>query len=142
MSTELTVYYDGNCPFCAAEMARLRGWNRANKLAFVDVAEPGFDPAFLGVTMADLDRELHSRTADGKVLVGIDSMLSAYTLVGKAWMVLPLRVRPLRPVLSAMYRFFARNRYKFSAMLGYKPVTRCEGNVCTPGNPFLHRRGS
>jgi predicted DCC family thiol-disulfide oxidoreductase YuxK len=139
MSTELTVYFDGNCPFCAAEMARLRNWNHAGRLGFVDIAEPGFDPAVLGVTMADLDRELHSRTAEGTVLVGIDSMLRAYTLVGKAWMVLPLRVRPLRPMLAWLYRNFARNRYRFSALMGYKPVQRCDGTVCRPGNPFLPR---
>jgi len=139
MTTELTVYYDGNCPFCAAEMARLRSWNQTGRLGFVDIAAPGFDPAFLGVTMADLDRELHSRTADGTILVGIDSMLRAYTLVGRGWMVLPLRVRPLRPVLSWLYRNFARNRYRFSALMGYKPVRRCDGHVCRPGNPFLHR---
>jgi predicted DCC family thiol-disulfide oxidoreductase YuxK len=139
MGIELTVYYDGNCPFCAAEMNRLRSWNSAGKLVFVDIAEPEFDPGTLGVAMADLDRELHSRASDGTVLTGIDSMQRAYTLVGRAWMVLPLRVTMLRPLLSYLYLGFARNRYRFSRLMGYAPVRRCDANVCRPGNPFLHR---
>lgn len=136
----LTLFYDGNCPFCTAEMARLRSWDRSAKLAFVDIAQPGFDPASLGVSMADLNRELHSQTASGAVLVGIDSMLTAYTLVGKAWMVLPLRVTWLRPTLAKWYRAFARNRYRISRWLGYKPVPHCDGNVCRAENPFLKLR--
>jgi hypothetical protein len=37
--------------------------------------------------MAALNRESHARTADGGLLVGIDSLLAAYTLVGRAWLV-------------------------------------------------------
>ncbi|MES2102624.1 MAG: DUF393 domain-containing protein [Pseudomonadota bacterium] len=134
---QLTVYFDGNCPFCAAEMARLRRWNNRELLAFIDIAEPGFDPAPLGVDMAALDRELHSRTAQGDILVGIDSMLAAYTLAGKAWLVLPLRVKALRPLLVNLYRAFARNRYRFSRWMGYQAVAHCEAGVCRSEHPFL-----
>lgn len=137
---ELTLYYDGNCPFCLAEMRRLMGWNSAGRLGFVDISMPDFDPELLGVDMAALDRELHSRTADGRLLVGIDSMLTAYTLVGRAWIVLPLRVRVLRPLLACLYRGFARNRYRLSRWMGYKPVSQCESGVCQPVNPFFRGR--
>lgn len=142
MSTtaELTLYYDGNCPFCLAEMRRLMRWNRAGRLDFVDISTADFDPAPLGVDMAALDRELHSRTADGRLLVGIDSMLAAYTLAGRAWLVLPLRVRILRPLLAGLYRGFARNRYRFSRWMGYKPAGHCEKGVCQPVNPFFRGR--
>lgn len=137
---ELTLYYDGNCPFCLAEMRRLMRWNSAGRLGFVDISMPDFDPELLGVDMAALDRELHSRTADGRLLVGIDSMLTAYTLVGRAWIVLPLRVRVLRPLLACLYRGFARNRYRLSRWMGYKPASQCESDVCQPVNPFFRGR--
>jgi predicted DCC family thiol-disulfide oxidoreductase YuxK len=138
-STELTLYFDGNCPFCATEMARLRSWNRAGKLSFIDIADPGFEPSFLGVDAAALNRELHSRTSSGEILVGIDSMLAAYTLVGKGWLVFPLRVKLLRPLLAWMYRAFARNRYRFSRWMEYKVVERCVSGACHIGNPFIGR---
>jgi predicted DCC family thiol-disulfide oxidoreductase YuxK len=135
----LTLYFDGKCPFCTTEMGRLERWDRDHRLAFVDIATPGFDPAPLGADMAALNREMHSQAADGKVLVGIDSMIAAYSLVGRGWMVLPLRVPLLRPALAGLYRAFARNRYTMSRVLGYKgkagPV--CSGGVCQRQNPFL-----
>ena len=137
MSAALTLYFDGRCPFCKAEMARLGGWNAAARLDFVDITGAGFDPAFLGVDMAALNRELHSRTDAGRVLVGIDSMLAAYTLVGRGWMVLPLRVPLLRPPLAFLYRGFARHRYAISRWLGYKAAAPCADGVCELGNPFM-----
>lgn len=139
-TAQLTLYYDGNCPFCLAEMRRLRGWDKAGHLAFIDIAEPDFNPTPLSVTMAALNLQLHAKTTDGKLTVGIDSMLAAYTLVGKAALVWPLRVRLLRPMLSYLYRQFARNRYRVSAWLGYAPVPRCTANQCQAGNPFLRER--
>ena len=134
--TALTLYYDGNCPFCSSEMQRLRTWDKAGRLAFVDIALAGFDPGLLGASMAQLNRELYSLRADGRVLVGIDSMLAAYTLAGRAWLVLPLRVPGLRQVCGLLYRRFARNRYLMSRLLGYRaPV--CADGACQMRNPFF-----
>ncbi len=136
-SAQLVLYFDGKCPFCAAEMRRLSEWDTQRRLAFVDIAEPGFDPSSLGVDMTALNRELHSRTPDGRILIGIDSMLAAYTLVGRGWLVWPLRVPGLRSVLARLYRSFARNRYTLSDVLGYRSEQACDGSTCSVGNPFL-----
>jgi hypothetical protein len=69
----LTLYYDGLCPFCVRSMGQLKNWDTAARLAFVDIAAPGFDPAPLGADMAALNREVHALTRDGKVLAGIDT---------------------------------------------------------------------
>lgn len=125
----LTLYFDGRCPFCATEMARLRRWDSVRRLAFVDIAAPGFDPAALGVGMDALNREMHAMTPEGRLLVGTESILAAYTLVGRSWLVWPLRVPGLRSALAALYRWFARNRYRISALLGYR-LPACEDGVC------------
>ncbi len=136
---QLTLYYDGKCPFCTREMTRLASWNKAGQLAFVDIAQPGFDPTPLGRNMDELNREMHSVTSDGKVLAGIDSMLAAYPLAGRGALVWPLRVPLLRPLLASMYRLFARHRYTMSRWLGYKAMP-CADGVCGVGNPFLRER--
>jgi predicted DCC family thiol-disulfide oxidoreductase YuxK len=141
MTPSLTLYFDGLCPFCVKSMHKLMAWNTAGHLAFVDIARPGFDPSALGVDMAALNRELHAETPDGQVLVGIDSMLAAYTLVGRGWRVSPLRVRLLRPALAASYRWFARHRYGISKRLGYRLPPACDGDTCSIGNPFMKRQG-
>lgn len=131
----LTLYYDGACPFCAASMARLREWNRHGALAFSDIRAEGFDPAPLGVTMAALDRELHGTTAAGRLLVGVDCIEAAYTLAGQGWRVLLLRIKPLRPVLAALYRKFALHRYRISGWLGYTVDSPCKDGVCRVERP-------
>ena len=135
MSLALTLYYDGRCPFCIAAMRRLRQWDTAGRLAFTDIAAPGFDPAPLGADLAALNRELVARTGDGALLIGIDAMLAAYTLAGRGWMVWPLRVRILRPGLARAYRWFARHRYTVSRRLGMRPVA-CDDGVCSTRNLF------
>ena len=139
MSAALTLYYDGKCAFCTREMMRLASWDRQQRLAFVDIAQPGFDPAPLGLSMLDLNREMASQTAQGEVLIGVDSMLAAYALVGRGYLVWPLRVPGLRQVLTILYRLFARHRYTMSTLLGYK-MPDCAGGVCGIGNPFLRDR--
>jgi predicted DCC family thiol-disulfide oxidoreductase YuxK len=83
---------------------------------------------------------MYSRTAQGRVLVGIDSMLAAYRLVGRGALVWPLAVPLLRPLLSGLYRLFARHRNAISAWLGLQ-APACTDGVCGLGNPFL-RDGS
>ncbi len=132
----LTLYFDGHCPFCRAQMDKLARWDTAARLAFVDIALPGFDPAVLGADLAAMNREVYSRTADGRILIGIDTMLAAYPLVGRHWRVLPLRVPLLRQICSTLYRLFARHRYTVSRWLGYR-VPACRDGVCQNKNPFL-----
>nr|WP_306308037.1 DUF393 domain-containing protein [Ralstonia sp. SET104] len=133
----LELYFDGRCAFCATEMRRLSEWDTEGRLAFVDIARPGFDCAPLGVDMAALNRELHGRTSAGCMLVGVNCMIAAYTLVGRDWLVWPLRVPGLRRALAAMYRAFARNRYALSRWLGYRAPPVCDSSTCRVGNPFL-----
>jgi predicted DCC family thiol-disulfide oxidoreductase YuxK len=132
----LTLYFDGACTFCSAEMARLGRWDTHRRLAFVDIAGADFCAPALGLEMRALDAQLHARTADGTLLVGIDSMLAAYTLTGHGALVWPLRVRPLRPALSYLYRSFARHRYTLSRWLGYG-APACGDGVCRREHPFL-----
>lgn len=127
----LTLYFDSKCPLCRREMARLGRWDRAGRLAFVDMAQAGFDPAPLGVTLAAMDSELHALRADGAMLAGTAAILEAYTLVGRSWLVWPLRVPLLRPALAAAYRSLARNRYRVSRWLGLGAAPRaCDGGHC------------
>lgn len=110
----LTLYYDGNCALCRAQMARLRQLDKAGRLSFSDIAAPDFLPEALGVSQEALGTEIHALTADGRLLVGLDSVIAAYTAVGRGWLVAPLRIGVLRLLFVAMYRGLARNRYRLS----------------------------
>lgn len=87
----LTVYYDGACPLCQAEIGHYRQQEGAAALCFVDVSQAGAD------TGADLTRKqalarFHVRRSDGRLLSG------AAAFVG-IWAVLP-RWSPLARVMA------------------------------------------
>jgi predicted DCC family thiol-disulfide oxidoreductase YuxK len=91
---------------------------------------------------ADMERDCIPAVAQlnirGGCPVGIDSMIAAYTLVNRGWMVAPLRVRMLRPAFQALYRQFASHRQSVSAWLGLKPVEACSSEACPVSrNPFI-----
>ena len=137
---ELTLYYDGACPFCAAEAGALKRRDRRGALAFIDISAPGFDACPPGTDLAALNARLHAVTRDGRLLSGLDSMQAAYTLVGLGWAVLPLRIRMLRPPLEWAYVRFATHRHRVSLWLGLTAAPRCDGDVCRPGGLYLKER--
>ncbi|MGQ5523509.1 thiol-disulfide oxidoreductase DCC family protein [Chitinimonas sp. PSY-7] len=126
MTTALTLFFDSRCPLCSAEMRRLERWDKHGRLAYIDMHGEGFDAADYGTTLAAMDAELHGLDVDGRLLVGIDAIAAAYSAVGFAWLVWPLKLALTKPLWRKTYRWFARNRYRASRLLGY----RCPDGVC------------
>jgi predicted DCC family thiol-disulfide oxidoreductase YuxK len=110
----LTLLYDAACPVCGLEMDHLRQRNAAGRLAFVNIAAPGFDAAAWGATMAALDAEIHGVQPDGSHLVGLEALRAAYAAVGLGWVLKPTGWGPLAPLADAGYRAFARHRRPIS----------------------------
>ncbi|WP_321848885.1 DUF393 domain-containing protein [Burkholderia diffusa] len=129
-SSELVLYFDGRCPLCVAAIQRLRARDARQQLAFVDIAGRGFDPAPLGVDLPALNRELHVRLPDGRMLTGVDGILAAHALTGRSRLVRLLRVPVVRSALALLYRRVARNRLAVSRWLGYRAEAPCDGVAC------------
>lgn len=133
MKPELTLLYDGSCPLCAWEKAALARHDRQNRLAFIDIQAPGFDPADHGVTpgitMDDLMGRLHAVTADGRLITGVDTLMATYRAVGWWWAYLPLGAIP-RGCAERAYDAFARHRYRLSRLFGRLFAPRCDTGAC------------
>lgn len=135
----LTLFFDGACPLCRLEMDRLRERDALHRLAFIDIAQAGFDPAPWGATRADMQALIHAAQPDGTLLIGIDALHQAYTAVGLGHWTLPTTLPRLRPLLTRAYALFARRRYQTSALL-MPWITRLEAaralrrtRACTTG---------
>ena len=103
------LYYDGGCPLCTTEMARLGKLCDAGlQLRDIHALEP--DPAL--PDRETLLRNLHLRTADGRLLTGIDANVAAWqhTRLGPLWRW--LRWPLIRPIADAAYRLWAERRYR------------------------------
>ena len=102
-----TLYYDGNCPICLREMARLQRL-KSDDLQLRDIH------AMLDPSLPDRDtllRNLHLRYADGRLVTGVEANIAAWrcTPYGRwlSWLRWPL----LRPVVDSTYQRWARWRY-------------------------------
>ncbi len=67
LSPSLTIWYDGACPLCIREIALMKRLDRAKRINFMDLTQPG--------TACPLDRTLmlsrfHATTRDGETLSG------------------------------------------------------------------------
>ncbi len=139
-TTELTVFYDASCAFCLKEMENLAHWDKAQKLAFIDISAASFDASSLGVSLAEMDAALHAQTRDGRMLIGLDAIRAAYQTANKAWLVAPLSVKFLLPGLNYLYRKFAQHRYRISTLLGLSTPAACSNGRCELKQPYFKQK--
>ncbi len=117
----LTVWYDGDCPICAAEIGLMRRLDRASAIAFVDLGSPGLPLTDRDARLA----RLHAQVRGGPMLSGAAAFVAM-------WRVLPA-LRPLAavasppPVLRVLeraYRLFLRLRPSLGASLRWAAARR------------------
>ena len=120
----LTIFYDGYCPLCAAEMRTLQSLDTNNRLQLEDIHANDFTERYPHIDPIEADRLLHGQLADGKVIKGLDVTCLAWQLVGKhKWMQM-LRWPIIRVFADMGYKVFARYRHQISSFVTGKP--RCE----------------
>jgi len=122
----LTVLCDGECPFCKVEVRYMARFDRHNRLALVDLAAPGFDPAHFGATMEDSMGTLHGVRPDGSKTTGLKTFREIYRALGVGWILAPTGWPILKQVSDWIYALFARNRVLLGGMFG----RQCEAGRC------------
>ena len=82
-----TLYYDGACPICRAEIGKLAGFTKG-ELELRDIHDPEVEDA--GLDKATLLSRLHLRTADGEWITGLAANIRAWrhTPFGFLWRIL------------------------------------------------------
>lgn len=129
-STQITVFYDGLCRVCSWEIEKYRRLDSQGRISFVDIEAPGFDAAALGLNSSEVRRVLHVRTAEGKLLTGVDSFVAIWRVLDRPTfraMVAAAETPLARPVLELGYRAFVRVR----PWLPRKKAARCETDRCS-----------
>jgi len=125
---DFEMLYDGDCPLCVREVRMLRALNRKGRLALVDIAAPGFEPAVYGRTMAELMGHIHGVLPSGELVTGVEVFRRAYGAVGLGFLLAPTGWPLLRPLFDRAYAWFAANRLRLTGRDG------CEGGTCrVPG---------
>ncbi|MBT7375390.1 MAG: DUF393 domain-containing protein [Porticoccaceae bacterium] len=131
--TELSVFYDGGCPVCVAEIDHLKRLDVTGKIAFENICAADFTARFPRIDPQQADRILHGELADGEMIYGLDVTYWAWALVGKRRRVAVLRWPIFRQIAQLGYRFFARYRHQISRLVTGKK--RC--NTCASSEGAL-----
>ena len=115
---KLTLFYDGACPLCQAEILFLSGRNQANLLDFVDINSDQFDPQKVGVSCEAALAAMYGQFASGKLIQGVAVFPEAYRRANLPRMARFFSSKPLQPFFKLGYLFFAKNRHAISSLLG------------------------
>ena len=111
----LTVFFDGDCPICSAEMRNLQLRDERQQLRFVDVATSTQYPA--GTDRAALMTLIHAQRADGSVVSGMEVFRLVYSAIGIPWVARLTSLPGLKSLSEALYPWIARNRYRMPRVL-------------------------
>jgi predicted DCC family thiol-disulfide oxidoreductase YuxK len=114
-SAEFTILIDGDCPLCAREAAFLRRLDAGRgRLELIDIAGENFDAARFGRSHETLMARIHGVLPDGSVIEGVEVFRRGYAAVGRGWVLSWTRLPGLRLLADAGYRWFARNRLRWT----------------------------
>jgi len=122
--TDLTVLFDGSCNLCRGSAARVKRFDRANRIEFLDVNDPVSLQRFPQVNREEALRWMQAVDSNGNVFGGSDawarigSRLPGWKLI--AWVLL---VPGIRWFAGKFYAWIARNRYRWNREL-------CEDGTC------------
>lgn len=121
MASELsksTVYFDGSCPLCRAEIGYYRSRDRAGALCFVDVSAPGaMGPE--GMTQQRAMERFHVRAGNGQIISGAAAFVEVWArLPAWSWAARAAALPGALAVLEVGYRLFLPVRPFISRVFG------------------------
>lgn len=134
MESELpqsTVYFDGSCSLCRAEIGYYRRKDQDHALCFVDISETGAIPPE-GITQERAMKRFHVLASDGRVLSGAVAFVAVWTRLPRwrwaaraaslpgALITLEWGYRLFLPVRPFISRFFARVLRLYAVICGVK----------------------
>ena len=124
----LTVYFDGSCPLCTAEINHYKRQEGADCLNFVDVSQEGTHPG-PDLSPRDAMRRFHVRRADGGLVSGARGFVAIWQVLPRwRWAARVGSLPGVPTVMEVAYRLFLPVRpllSKIATRLGARPANEC-----------------
>ena len=124
---QLAVLYDGSCSLCRASVARVRRFDRRQRIEFLDLHDASVQGRFPQVDREAAMRWMQAIDSQGRTWSGAEAwariglVLPGWNLL--AWLLL---VPGIRWGAAVVYAWIARNRFRWNR------------SVCADGTCALH----
>ena len=113
-----TVYFDGSCPLCRAEIGYYQRKDQYSALCFVDISETG-GILLEGITQERAMKRFHVRASDGRILSGAAAFVEVWTRLPRwSWAARLAGLPGVTPLLEVGYRLFLPIRPYLSKAFG------------------------
>lgn len=117
-SDTLTLFYDGQCPLCKAEILFLESRNTNGLLEFVDVSDQTYSEQTHKISCDAALAQMHGKLASGQILTGVSVFAAAYERVDLNVLAWIFSRNWLLPFLQFGYKIFAKYRHQISRTIG------------------------
>ena len=119
------LVYDGHCNFCRGQAARLQRFS-GGRLRLESFHDPGVLARYPSLTRAACETAMQLVFPDGRIYSGAAAAAEALHLnPAFRWLRQIYYLPGVRPLADAVYRWVAKNRYRF-------------GGACTDGSCAHH----
>jgi predicted DCC family thiol-disulfide oxidoreductase YuxK len=123
------VVYDGDCSMCTAQVAKLQRWDSAGRLAYLSLHDPEVQRRWPDMSHERLMTEMAVVDRHGERHWGPEAIRYLTRRLPRLWWAVPFTYFPGSMLLGRpLYRWIARNRYRFS------------GSACDTGGCKVHGR--
>jgi predicted DCC family thiol-disulfide oxidoreductase YuxK len=113
----VTVFYDGTCPLCSAEIGYYRQRRGADRVEWVDVSACPAENVAAGLTRDQALKRFHVQDADGRLISGGQAFAVLWSaLPGYAWMGKLFRLKALGWAIDHAYDGFLKWRPRLQAI--------------------------
>ena len=114
----LTVYFDGACPLCQAEINHYRKQEGAGAICFLDVSRSG-EMLAVDLTKQRAMKRFHVRGNDGSLLSGAAAFVAVWSTLPRWRLAARLAALPgILTILEVAYRLFLPVRPAASKLFG------------------------
>ena len=106
-----TIYFDGLCRACSAEINHYRKSPGSEHFIFLDITHPSFNPKTHGLDPQKVHRVMHVRDSSGQLHEGVDAFRTIWQQLPRYRFLVRLSdIKFFRLLMEFGYRLFIRVR--------------------------------
>jgi predicted DCC family thiol-disulfide oxidoreductase YuxK len=116
ITTKLTIFYDGECPLCLAEIHFLKQHNQHGLLAFISLQQGDLADSDIKCELAL--KTIHAKLGEHEMIIGPEVFYEAYKRTDLKFVNYLFSLKSFRFIYARFYVIFAKYRHQISKLIG------------------------